>query len=832
MMLSIRYYFAFTVLFFGFSPALLAQPPSGERTPPNLIGEISGKITDAVTHTGLEYATVSLIRLRDSSVVSGMITDSTGIFHLKELPFGKYRLRVNYVGYKNYSNDSILITPRRPVLELGEVMLNSNETVMQTVEIEGTKSMIQITPEKKIYNVSQMGVTQGGTAQDVLEQLPSITTDEDGKASMRGNGNLIILIDGKPSNLTGGSRSAVLDQIPANLIDRIEVITNPSARYDADGTSGIINVILKKNRKPGFFGSVNGNVGTNNKYNAGFNISIGNSKWNLSTGYTFRYTDNFLRSTGYRRNNIRDSVFYYDQRANGNVVQRSHMANTSIDFRPKQGHTITLNGNYNRRGRPLWEKTEYNFLDQERVSSGLSSRPFNWWREGYGYEGGLSYTRDFKKQERKLNALVNYSRNFDDIRFYARQDFWSPSGRVYDSLTVRQQNKNITNNSTTTAQLDYIHPFKNKQRLEFGAKSITRTTDQDFLAEQFNFNSESWYNDTNLSNRFNFTESVNAGYGIYAGEHKKFEYQLGLRLEQTFTVSAQRTTNQKYRYDYFSWFPSVHASYKLTDIRQIHFNYSRRINRADFESLNPFLTYTDPLNTQRGNPQLRPEYINSFELQYVQYTNKLTLTATVYYRYLTQQMIRYRTLSENGVANMTWKNLNDNHSYGAEAIAVNRWFKWWNTNTSLNVYQIRLNDPSLITNANATGWAWVGKITSNFILPKKIELQISYNYRSPFVLAQGEMKHMHGMDASIKIPVFKDKGSILANVTDIFDTRQFMVLNQGPGFRQDFTRKRETRIAYIGFNYAFGNLKSQPKPKKRSGRPEGEDGGGGGDVGF
>lgn len=831
MIYSIRHCLAFSVFFFGFLSLLLAQPPSGDRPPQNPIGEVSGTITDGNTHTGLEYATVSLIRLRDSSVVGGMITDSTGIFHIKEIPFGKYRLRINYIGYKNYTNDSILITPRRPVLELGEISLASNETVMQTVEIEGTKGMIQITPEKKIYNVAQMGVTQGGTAQDVLEQLPSVTTDEDGKASMRGNGNLIILIDGKPSNLTGGSRSAVLDQIPANLIERIEVITNPSARYDADGTSGIINIVMKKNRKAGFFGSVNGNVGTNNKYNAGYNISIGNSKWNFSTGYTFRYTDNFLKSTGYRKNTIRDSVFYYDQRADGNVVHRNHMANASIDFRPKEGHSITLNGNYNRRGRPLWEKTEYNFLDQERVSSGYSSRPFNWVREGYGYEGGLAYTRDFKKKERKLNALVNYSRNFDDIRLYAHQTYWLPDGSPSDTA-LRQQNTNITNNSTTTLQLDYVHPFKNKQRFEFGAKSITRTTDQDFLAEQYNFATENWFNDTNLSNRFNYTESVNAGYGIYAGEYKKWEYQLGLRLEQTFTVSDQRTTNQKYNYDYFSWFPSVHGAYKITDMRQIHFNYSRRVNRADFESLNPFLTYTDPLNTQRGNPQLRPEYINSFELQYVQYSNKLTLTATLYYRYLTEQMIRYRTLAENGVANMTWRNLNDNHSYGAEAIAVMRWFKWWNTNTSMNVYQIKLSDPSLITNANATGWAWVGKITSNFVLPKKIELQISYNYRSPFVLAQGEMKHMHGMDASIKIPVLKDKGSILANVTDIFNTRQFMVLNQGPGFTQDFTRKRETRIAYIGFTYAFGNLKSQPKQKKRTGKPEGGDDGGGGEGGF
>jgi outer membrane receptor protein involved in Fe transport len=815
-------------LVFSIQHIIYAQKPGLKGQGGPAVGQIKGSLIDPSTKEHIEYAAVALIRSRDSSVTRGILTDSTGKFLFTEIPYGKYAIKVSCIGYKNYFKDSLMVRPGKEIIDLGNLELIPVTLTTEEVVIESERGNLEIGAEKKIFNVEKNLVAQGGTAQDILQQIPSVTIDSDGQVSLRGNGNVTILIDGKPTALTGSNRSAILEQIPANLIDKVEVITNPSARYDADGTAGIINIVLKQNRKPGYFGAVNLNVGTNNKYNTGFSFSYGTPKFNLSTSYSFRYNEMWFNGNSFRKNILRDTSFYFDQNNNGDAIRRTHGANLSMDYRINPKNTIGLSASFNANTNPRFETIENRYLNEGKIQTDNSPRFSSEDESRLGWDCGLNYQKLFKNSEQKLTALFNYSGNRSVFEFSARQTGWLP-GRYYGE--IQQRNSSTDNFDLGILQIDYTNPLKNGGRLEAGFKSIVRNIDNDFLAESYNFSSESWVNDTNLTNHFVFTEQVHAAYGIYSGKFKKIDYQAGLRLEQAFTNSEQLTQEGAYKYNYFSFFPSLHLSYKLNDLNHLQLNYSRRINRPDVGSLNPFINYTDPLNQRQGNPFLRPEYINSYELQHILYSKKITLTSTLYYRLTTNQIVRYRYLNEAGIAITTFNNLNDGHSYGAEFIAINRWTKFWNTTASFNLFGLELNDAALTAGATRRGLSFVGKIISNFTIIKNLEFQLSYDVTGPRVIPQGKFYEIHALDAALRYSILKGKGTITFNVSDVFDTRRFRIYTESPNFQQEFMRKRETRIAYLGFNYNFGNMKPQQNNKNRR---QNREGGGdfGGDMQF
>jgi outer membrane receptor protein involved in Fe transport len=815
-------------IFLLFFQYISAQQPGfrGQGGPP--VGQIKGFLIDPSTKEYIEYAAVALIRSRDSIAVHGILTDSTGKFHFTELSYGRYAIKISCIGYKNYFKDSLLIRPGKEIIDLGNLELIPVALTTEDVVIEAERGNLEIGAEKKVFNVEKNLVSQGGTAQDILQQIPSVTIDSDGQASLRGNGNVTILINGKPTALTGNSRSAILEQIPANLIDKVEVITNPSARYDADGAAGIINIVLKQNRKPGYFGSINFNAGTNYKYNTGFTFSYGTSKFNLSTSYSFRYNEMWLNGYSFRKNSLADTFFYFDQNNNGNTIRRTHGANLSLDYRINDKNTLGLNASFNTNTNPKFEALENRYLNERKIQTDNSPR-FNFEDESrLGWDFGLNYQKLFKNSEQKLIALFNYSGNRSVSEFNARQTGWLPE-RYYGE--IRQRNGSKDNFDLGILQIDYLNPFKNGGRLEAGLKSIVRNIDNDFLAESYNFSSASWVNDIHLTNHFVFNEQVHAAYGIYAGKFKKIDYQAGLRLEQAFTQSEQLTQKGAYQYNYFSFFPSLHLAYKLNDLNHFQLNYSRRINRPEVSSLNPFINYTDPLNQRQGNPFLRPEYINSYELQHILYSKKLTLTSTLYYRLTTSQMVRYRYLNEAGIAITTFNNLNDGHSYGAEFIAINRWTKFWNTTASFNLFGLELKDAAITGGVARRGVSFVGKVISNFTIVKNLELQLSYDVIGPRVIPQGKFYEIHALDAALRYSLLKGKGTITFNVSDIFDTRRFRIYTESSNFQQEFMRKRESRIAYLGFNYNFGNMKPQQNNKNRRQNREGG-GDSGGDMQF
>jgi iron complex outermembrane recepter protein len=826
---SFLLFFALFVVNSSFGQDL--KRPNGDKTG-TLATEgnatLKGQVLAKEGGAPIEYANVALFRGRDTIALKGVMTDSLGLFAFEQLPYGRFRILISYVGFRPLRYDSIILRPESPFVQLKPISLIGAETVLEGVSIESERAILEIGVEKKTFNVEKNIVSKGGTAADILAQLPSITVEQDGTVNMRGNGNVNILIDGRPSALTGtGKRGAALDQIPADLIEKVEIIANPSARYDPEGVSGIINIVLKKSTVQGTYGTVNVNVGTRDKYNGGFVLSHSWGDLTLSSGYTFRYANNYTRGVSDRKNTFADTSYFFDQLDNGDDLNRTHLANAGLEYKLTPLSILAVNGNLNIRNRSRIEQQGFTYLDQERVETGFSDRRVVTPSEGLGWESGVNFTQNFKTPGRRLFVLANFSTGNNKEAINARQIGINRLTNLPYDYPLEQLNTTRIQSQVITGQLDYIHPLRNTVRLEAGFKTIHRLTDNDLSATDFNHVIARWENNPQISNRFAFTERTYAAYGIYYREWKEFKAQFGLRLERTDVIANQRTTGQYNTYPYWSLFPSLNLSYKIKMGHDLQFNYSRRINRPELDNLNPFIDYSDPLNLRMGNPALRPEFIHSMEGMYVFSSERVTMSASIYYRLTTQQMIRYRTLQDDGAALMTFRNLSTNQSYGSEWILINRWTKKLNSTTSINAYGLNLNDWQLTQRAR-TGFAYNAKTLINWTIFPRFDAQFSYNYRSEMVIAQGEIKPIHYCDIGLRYSFAKNKWTATANLSDVFDTRQFAIHSVGRGFDQQFVRKRETRILFVGLAYSFGNMKLQPaKPRRGSGGGEGGEGGGG-----
>jgi hypothetical protein len=817
-------------IFWGFSIWVLvlasawAQPPGGGPPP---IFRIKGQVFDQQTQEAVAYASVRLQSLKDTTRVTGALTDEEGRFELPELRPGLYRLHIQFFGYASYAQDSLLLSPANTplgVLDLGRILLGLSATTLDEVVLEGEVQALQLSAEKKVFNVDATLAASGGTTEDILRQIPGLMFDSEGNLMLRGNSNITILINGRPSalgNANGGE--APVMQIPATLIERVEIITAPSARYDAEGQGGILNIVLKTERKPGYFGSV-GLTGGNGPLAGGqFNFSYGAGPWNLSVGYAYRYTERFRRM-GIDRQNIQpDTTFFFDTRNLDISRSQTHNANFALDYRwgEKGASTLTLDGSLNYQSTPAGGQRDYTFLNTSREQAGSSIRTNDELHEGLSGGLGLQYNRVFANNpQHRLTMLGNFS-----LADHLRTEEFVQSFLPFEPLFI--QDKLVdTRHPVWVWQADYLRPLAAGRRLELGWRSTLRETDDEIIGRLWNEAQNAWQIDSGLTNHFIFAEQVHALYGIVAGSlgaDKLWEYQLGLRLEQTLSESEQLLTEQRFPRDYFSWFPSLHLSRKIGLPHTVSLMLNRRIQRPNTRSLNPFINFDDPLNLRQGNPFLRPEYTNAAELQYLYQEAKWTVTSSLYYRLNTDQIVRFSTVNPEGVALHSMANLAETHSYGAEAIVVRRWATWLNTTLSVNVFGLYFSEANAaLLTASARGVGGYGRFIANINPTKAWGFQLSYDYSAPNPMAQGRMLPIHGMDFGIRYQTLADKLVLNLAVQDAFDTRIHRMQMAGPGFVSDGFFKRQTQIVMLTATWRFGNLDQQPKrPTRQRGDFEG-----------
>nr|WP_294858337.1 TonB dependent receptor [uncultured Fluviicola sp.] len=784
----------------------------------NGTGSIDGRVLDSVSKTPLEYTMVRVYNSIDSTLVSGIYTDENGSFVLEEVKYGKYYISVSNPDYKSKTIPNISLSADKSLRKLGNIALVSINTQLDEVVIQQDKNPLQLGLDKKIYNVGDDIASSGGSVTDVLNNVPSVEIDQDGAISLRGDGNVTVLIDGKPSNMSGGNGKSVLEGIPASSIERIEIVTNPSAKYDPDGTSGIINIVLKKNVKRGINGNVAATAGTGNLYTGSLGLNLRNTRFNLYGNYAYSYRDGYRNNFSDLNQTNGDTTVSLNQMRYGGDLNITHTAKIGMDVYVKDRNTLSWSmagnaGNRKRIGNQV--NTRYdNFGDTTGIWTRNSSDP----NTSQNIDFSLGYKWDFKEDKGSLdaNAYQSLSKGSDE-GFYL-QSYELPSGLPSTDQHLYSREAN----DFTTLSLDFIRMLKYKIRTESGLKMIQRNMSLRSSSEAKDA-SGNYVSDTISNYNYKYLESIYSGYGIIGGQFKKFKYQAGIRLEYSIQNPNLISKNQSFKNEYFNFFPSATIRYEVKKGTELSLGYSKRINRPNSGNLNPFTSYSDPYNLRSGNPALRPEYIHSIDLGVDYNSKKFVFTFALYQRYTSHVIQRVKVFYENGTSNGTFANIDNSISSGGEIVMQIKPFPIWRNMLSFNGNYITFKDDNPSVNWNRQGFVFGMKFSSTLDLMKKtLTLQINGRYSAPSVTAQGKMNPRGSIDFSADKSLWDGKWGIGLRVTDIFNTQGFNFVVDQPTVSQSSRFKWETRRVIFSIRYRFG--KTDLKEEKRSN----ENGGGGG----
>lgn len=779
---------------------------------------LSGKIVDSISRKPLNYASVALLNQADRKPVDGMQTDENGQFSFKAVPAGTYVLRVGFVGYQTYERKGVNVNPNAPIT-LSEIRLRiAGANVLKEVVVEGTVPDMQIGIDRKVFNVDQSLVSQSGTVTDLLSDIPSISVDADGAVSLRGSSSVRILIDGKPSAMAGSDITQVLQSLPSNAVQRVEVITNPSSKYDAEGQSGIINIVLKKNQRTGLNGAITASGGSYRNYNGGLALNYRDSSFNYYGNYDFRksrrLSEGYSDTRYFENNGLINNINEGDRSGNG------HTAKLGVDYFINQSTTIGLSGNISLRDNKRNEDILYRYENLSDLD-GTSTRYARQTEDDFGYDLNLDFKKEFKRAGEVLTFNGAYGRNKEDGVNTFNQTFSNPL-----SPADRQINDTYERGDNINVQLDYIRPINEDSRFEAGYRTTIEQDDESQISRRFDAASNNFLPDYNISNKFNLEEIVHAGYFNYQNKiNKNLGYQVGLRAEQaylnTITENVNPVTPESERFtpgrlDYFRIYPSIFLTQSFSNEQQLQLSYSRRVNRPNGWQVNPFVNISDPLNIRQGNPNLKPEDIHSFELGYTREIGQTTLTSSIYHRRVNDviQSITQRIEGSNAATISEWRNISKNESTGFELISKSKFGKAIDLTGNLNIFYNRFKGAQEFDLPSREGINWDANLSTNIRFSKTLSAQIRADYSAPRVLAQGRSIGNFAADAALRWSILNNKGSVLLNIRDVFNQRRFGGYTQTDQFIRNFRDRRSLRMAMLTFSYRFGGQDRERNDKE------------------
>ena len=792
-------------------------------------GKIVAKVIDAQTNETVPFATAVILNRKTKAVVKGAQTDINGNLLMTGLPNGAFTFKISYVGYQTMVRDSVSLSDIIREINLGTIkMKTAKGTVLNEVAITAQKSTMTMGVDKKVFSVDQSLVSEGGSASDLLQNVPSVQADIDGNVSLRGSSGVRVLIDGKPSLIAGGNVAQILQSIPASSIESVELITNPSAKYDAEGQSGIINIVLKKNKKLGLNGNVALTAGNRDNYNANTSLSFQNSKVNLYGNYSYRYGNRI--GGGYNNITYLNPSFataFADQNTDSRSNDKGHNVKAGIDYTLTDKDVISFSGGFNIRDN---DKTDFININQLGASYNpleLSRRTNTNLGSGGSYDLNLDYSHKFANPKQEITFNGSFSDGTNDNYQTYNTDIFNQNGMDVTLLPTLSRNDGKGTNRNYNIQADYTMPIGDAGKFEAGYRSQIRYADNNIFADNFNHLTGDYEVDFSLTNNFDSKDQVHALYANYQNQIKNFGYQVGLRAEDatldTRLGMYQNSSSLSYtpgKVDYTRLYPSIYLTQKLKSEQQVQLSYSRRVNRPRPWDTNPFLDVSDPLNYRQGNPNLRPEDVHAFELSYSKFWKKITFISTAYVRQTNDVIQRVRTEpDENGITTSTPRNLTKELSSGLELIGRVDVSKAWNFTANANLYQTDINGVPEFGIVDNSGFTWNANLTNNFVLPYNITLQIKGDYRAKQVMAQGTRNAMYGIDAGAKYD-FKDKKSSLSfNIRDIFNTKRWSMTTETESSIVDFKRYMQGTMGSLTYSYRFGkttfNAKKAKKPEQQ-----------------
>ena len=826
---------ALCFLLLWFSIIAAAQPPQGfdrNKLPKN--GVVSGTVLSSKDKQPIGYAAVKLIWLRDSSLTAGGAADAQGTFQLSNLPVGKYIVKITAVGEGQYISAPFIINPQNWTKDLGAVFLNTNVSKLKEVQVVAEKPFMQQIGEKQVYNVEQNTMTSGGTATDVLQTIPLVSVDLDGNIKLRGTTNVTVWIDGKPA-ISGANLTAVLQQIPANTISKIELVTNPSAKYDAEGSGGIINIVTKQPDKERVSGSIGANWIIYNKGGANASLSIKRKKWTVGLSYSYMYNPRTNNGSSQRTTTFNNNTQYTDQIKQEVNVSQNHFAKFSVDYDATLRDRVSLSFspglNFQKEEEKQWT-TLYNTSSDTSLYY-LRDAHSNF--TNFNYFGNVGWKHKFADNE-------DHNLNFDLFGSTFQQKNENQFlNTYYRDLSAfyypDQQNNSTGSESQLVAVADYVHPLNADEKIETGIKITNNWLVGKSNYANYDTLNKIWVNDSKLTTDYTYNTHILAGYFTYTQSWKQLNYNLGLRAEQTFVDGQVATTGASINQHYFNLFPSGFVNYSLKHGQQLHVGYSLRIRRPWSRQVLPIQDVSDPQNIRVGNEALKPEITHSLEASYSISFLHQYIMAGVYYKHTLNPISFYKTFINEQVSINSSVNADYNRGLGFEFVMRNSFFKRWDITTSLNVgnYSISQQQGKVLVQ-NST-WQETFKFLSSVKFWKSTYFQVGFNYESPNVTLQGTAHGFMSADAGIRKEFFDGKLGVTLNANDIFNTRKFAIYAAGDGFTQSIQRHRESRTVTLSLTYRFGNGNSDNAPKRRRGGDktpqnfiQDSPGGGGGDF--
>lgn len=824
----------FLLLFLLQSMALSAQMPGGGtpagRTAP-AIARVYGKIKTNDTKDAVAYATVVLLPMRGDSVLNGGLTKDNGDFALTNLPFGQYRLKINYLGYETVVKP-IVISPQNPDQDLGNFYLEPEANTLKEVTVSAEKDRVQLAIDRKVFNVEKDIAAQNGTAADALKNVPTLTIDNDGNAQLRG-GSPQIFVDGKPTNLS-------LNQIPAAEIDRVEVITNASAKYDANTTGGIVNLVMKKNTKPGINGMTNLGVGTNDRYNGMANLNIKQNPFNLALSYNLNRGRNinpgFTDRTNLGENG--DVMGYFRQDNNSRMKNLFQFGRAALDWNVDNRNVLTLSqmlmgGNFS-----FDDPQIFRFLDAGRnlLSSGeRTSLGENQFRN---YTTELGWRRSFPTQGKEWSTSFQYNWNHGKNDLDLQNRLFDANGTEIPANPAQQINDGGNKGNTYVFQTDFTQPLSNGAKLEFGAKSQLKHNESDLEARLYDAESQTWTISDYLSTHYNYDDWVSAAYVNYSGKfNDAWRYQAGLRFESSWFKGVEEGTDSTFTYQYpsgldnlqKSFFPALYLSKKISATSEMQLNFSRKLNRPNYFQIMPFVMVVDNQSYRSGNPNLQPEFVNTAEWNYSKTFGRGSWLGSLYGKYTEQPITEITTPAGDGTTALltTFINGSSSSAAGLENTLKIKIFKGLDATANVNLFYQKIT----AIGVGNEGVNWMGKLNLDYKFAKFWNIQMSGLYESPKVIPQGTRRENYFADFAIRRELGK-MGSLSLSVSDIFNTKRMGAHTETAYFIQDMQRRRESRYVSLGLMLRFG--KPDFSLFKKQQRKPGDSGmqGGSGDMGY
>ncbi len=761
---------------------------------------ITGSIVDQQRNP-VPYGNVAVHSAEDSTLVTGGVSDDQGRF-IVPVKLGNYFVKISFLSYEEVTIPNVIISGS--TISLGVITLKENSQVLEEVIVKGEKASMELQLDKRVFNIQKDLSNVGQNASDILGNLPSVTVDVDGTVSLRGSENVRILIDGKPSGLTSRDPEA-LRMLQGNLIESIEVITNPSSRYDAAGEVGIINIILKKNQEKGINGTFSANAGYPAQYGGTYSINIRKRNVNLFSSYGVEYDKRPGYGESYQQYSSADTSFAYAQRSDGTRQEFSHNFTVGLDYFFNDNSSLTGSVLYNTGDGLSKSETNYFDLDENGTVIRTVRRTEREGEDEENIEASLNYKKNFERKGQTFTADYKWIKSVDN----ETTDYTESVDEGADSL---QRSINFADEINWLIQLDYIHPFGRDGKIEAGVKTASRIINNDYGLESQDGESLSWIPIAQYTNNLEYTERIHAAYVMASNTFGKISMQGGLRGELTDISTELKDPYIFIPQDYFNLFPSASLSYKFQENKTLQLSYSYRISRPDFRHLLPYSNFRDPRVLFGGNPTLRPEYTNSIEMGYLLDWDAGSILSNVYYRHRNNVIERIITGPDSaGRSIIVPINLSNENSYGVEFNFSLNVQDWWRINTSANFYRAITQGFYEGEVLESDTYTWTSRATSKMTLFKALDFQVSFNYRAPRVTTQGKNLSIYTLDLGLSRDVLKGKGTITAGVRDLLNSRKRRVIIEREDYYSNSTFQWRPRQFTVTFTYRLNRAKEKAR---------------------